>query len=70
MWRRTALVFRHVLSLPNMGYRAMLAHFIECVSENKPPSMSLAVARRDMQIVSAAYRSLESGAFEAVGVGR
>jgi predicted dehydrogenase len=53
-----------------MGYRAMLAHFIECVRENKPPSMSLAVARRDMEIVSAAYRSLESGAFEAVGVGR
>jgi predicted dehydrogenase len=53
-----------------MGYRAMLAHFIECVSDNKPPSMSLAVARRDMQIVFAAYRSLESGAFEAVGLGR
>jgi len=28
--------------------------------------MSLAVARRDMQIVFAAYRSLESGAFESV----
>jgi predicted dehydrogenase len=53
-----------------MGYRAMLAHFIECVAENKPPSMSLAVALRDMQIVFAAYRSLESGAFEAVAVGR
>jgi predicted dehydrogenase len=53
-----------------MGYRAMLAHFIECVRENKPPSMSLEVARRDMEIVAAAYRSLESGAFEAVGVGR
>ena len=53
-----------------MGYRAMLAHFIECVSDNKPPSMSLAVARRDMQIVFAAYRSLESGAFEAVELSR
>jgi predicted dehydrogenase len=53
-----------------MGYRAMLRHFIECVSDSKPPSMSLSVARRDMQIVSAAYRSLESGAFEAVGLNR
>jgi len=49
-----------------MGYRAMLNHFIECVIENKPPSMSLTVARRDIQIVLAAYRSLESGAFESV----
>ncbi|UCD23375.1 MAG: Gfo/Idh/MocA family oxidoreductase [Gemmatimonadota bacterium] len=49
-----------------MGYRAMLAHFIECVREGNPPSASLAVARRDMQIVHAAYRSLQSGAFEAV----
>jgi len=32
--------------------------------------MSLAVARRDMQIVFAAYRSLESGAFEAVELSR
>ena len=50
-----------------MGCRAMLAHLIECVRHSKPPSMSLEVARRDMQIVFAAYRSLESGAFEAVG---
>jgi predicted dehydrogenase len=49
-----------------MGYRAMLAHFIHCVRDDKSPSMSLTVARRDMQIVFAAYRSLGSGAFEPV----
>jgi predicted dehydrogenase len=49
-----------------MGYRAMLRHFVECVAENKIPAMSLEVARRDMQIVFAAYKSLETGAFEPV----
>ena len=49
-----------------MGYRSMLSHFLECVRENGEPSMSLALARRDMQVVEAAYRSLESGQFEAV----
>ncbi|MFQ5704303.1 MAG: Gfo/Idh/MocA family protein [Gemmatimonadales bacterium] len=47
-----------------MGYRGMLKHFLECVRENRQPAMSLAVARRDMQAVAAAYRSLESGKFE------
>jgi len=53
-----------------MGYRGMLRHFVECVEQDKPPSMSLAVARHDMEIVFAAYRSLKSGAFEAVGLSR
>jgi predicted dehydrogenase len=47
-----------------MGYRGMLRHFADCVRVNQPPAMSLAVARRDMEIVDAAYRSLESGKFE------
>ncbi|UCG88746.1 MAG: Gfo/Idh/MocA family oxidoreductase [Gemmatimonadota bacterium] len=62
--RRKRLRFPGFIDI--MGYRAMLRHFVECVREDKPASMSLAVARHDMQIVFAAYRSLESGAFEAV----
>jgi predicted dehydrogenase len=49
-----------------MGYRSMLSHFLECVRDNRKPSMSLDIARRDMQVIAAAYRSLESGRFEAV----
>jgi predicted dehydrogenase len=68
--RRKRLRFPGFLDL--MGYRGMLRHFAECVRENRPPSMSLAVARRDIEVVAAAYRSLESGKFEKVGraVGR
>ena len=59
---------RKRIYMPNlidiMGYRGMLQHFAECVRENKEPKMSLAVARRDMEIVFAAYRSMESGQFE------
>lgn len=47
-----------------MGYRAMLAHFVECVADEKRPEMSLTIARRDLAIVAAAYRSLDSGRFE------
>jgi predicted dehydrogenase len=49
-----------------MGFRAMLRHFVECVRDGGRPKMSLAVARHDFEIVMAAYRSLESGRFEAV----
>lgn len=49
-----------------LGFRGMLKHFLECVRENKTPVMSLDVARREMQIVKAAYHSLESGRFEDV----
>lgn len=49
-----------------MGYRAMLAHFLDCLRENKPPEMSLALARRDLAVVHAAYRSLESGQLESL----
>lgn len=50
-----------------MGYRAMLRTFVQCVRNRLPPPMSLAVARRDLAFVFAAYRSLESGRFERVG---
>ncbi len=49
-----------------MGYRAMLRHFAECVRENRTPAMSLEVARRDMELVAAAYRSLETNRFESL----
>ena len=49
-----------------MGYRAMLKSFVECIRSGSEPRMSLAVARRDMELVFAAYRSLETGSFEAV----
>jgi UDP-N-acetylglucosamine 3-dehydrogenase len=48
-----------------MGRRAMLQHFVDCVRNGQPPAVSLAVARRDLSIVQAAYRSLESGTFQA-----
>ena len=60
--RRTRLHFPGVRDL--MGYRAMLRHFIDCVRERREPEMSLAVARRDLAVVGAAYRSLESRRFE------
>ncbi len=65
--RRTRVRVPGVLDL--MGYRGMLAHFADCVTAAAAPRMSLAVARRDMALVKAAYRSLESGAFEPVGAG-
>jgi predicted dehydrogenase len=49
-----------------MGYRAMLRHFAECVRESRTPAMSLDVARRDMELVTAAYRSLETNRFECI----
>lgn len=60
--RRRLLRFPGVRDL--MGYRAMLRHFVSCVRENRPPAMSLALARRDLGIVLAAYRSLETERFE------
>lgn len=60
--RRTRLRLPGVSDL--MGHRATLRHFIECVRDRRPPEMSLAVARRDMSVVEAAYRSLESGGFQ------
>lgn len=59
---------RNRLSFPGMrdlmGHRAMLRHFIACVRELRQPEMSLAIARRDLALVLAAYRSLETRRFE------
>lgn len=63
--RRKRLRFPGVLDI--MGYRAMLRHFVAVVRDGVPPAVSLAVARRDMSFVFAAYRSLESGRFEPLG---
>jgi len=60
--RRKRLRLPGILDL--MGYRAMLQHFLRCVRERTAPAMSLAVARRDLAIVEATYRSLQSGRFE------
>jgi predicted dehydrogenase len=49
-----------------MGYRAMLRHFARSVQQGTHPHMSLAVARRDMELVFSAYRSLTTGRFEPV----
>ncbi|HET6837607.1 MAG TPA: hypothetical protein VFH24_06155, partial [Gemmatimonadales bacterium] len=40
------------------GYRAMFADFIACLSGGQQPRMTLAQARRDLELVEAAYRSL------------
>ncbi|MFQ5810568.1 MAG: Gfo/Idh/MocA family protein [Armatimonadota bacterium] len=62
--RRKRLRIPGVLDI--MGYRRMLEHFVESVSQGRVPDMSLALARRDMAVITAAYRSLDSGRFERV----
>ena len=71
MFRLAAEIFvetgvrrHHEGLLDIMGYRSMLKAFLACVRDAREPAMSLAVARRDMEVVFAAYRSLESGRFE------
>lgn len=65
--KRTRVRFPGLRDL--MGFRAMLTHFVDCVRRAVEPAMSLAVARRDLAVVEAAYRSIESGKFEVpVGV--
>jgi predicted dehydrogenase len=49
-----------------MGYRGMLKAFAQSVRDGTPPPMSLKVAKRDMELIFAAYRSLESKRFEPV----
>jgi len=39
------------------GYQAMLADFIGCLRDNREPLMTLAHARRDLELVEAAYQS-------------
>lgn len=52
--------------LDMMGYRRMLEHFVDSVRLRSAPAMSLALARRDMTVIEAAYRSLDSGRYESV----
>jgi UDP-N-acetylglucosamine 3-dehydrogenase len=40
------------------GYHAMFTDFIACLREGREPRMTLAQARRDLELVEAAYRSL------------
>jgi predicted dehydrogenase len=49
------------LVLPELGdiagYRSMFADFIACLREDREPRMTLAHARRDLELVEAAYQS-------------
>ncbi len=47
-----------------MGYRGMWQHLVACMRDGLPPLTSLDVARRDLAVVEAAYRSLTSEQFE------
>jgi predicted dehydrogenase len=53
---------RNRLIIPGLrdigGYRAMFADFLLCLREGREPRMTLARARRDLELVEAAYRSL------------
>jgi UDP-N-acetylglucosamine 3-dehydrogenase len=53
---------RNRLVLPSLrdiaGYRAMFADFIACLRTGREPRMTLALARRDLELVEAAYQSL------------
>lgn len=49
------------------GYRAMFDDFLDALRWRRDPVFSLARARRDVEIVEAAYRSARRGAAEPVG---
>ncbi|HEU5049075.1 MAG TPA: Gfo/Idh/MocA family oxidoreductase [Gemmatimonadales bacterium] len=40
------------------GYRAMFADYLACIRSGREPHMTLARARRDLELVEAAYRSI------------
>ena len=66
----TVLGRRHRIRIPGlrdlMGYRGMWRHLVECLRAGRAPQISLDIARRDLAVVEAAYRSLETQRFEAV----
>lgn len=66
----TVLGRRHRIRIPGlrdlMGYRGMWKHLATCLREGREPEISLDVARRDLAVVEAAYRSLQSARFEPV----
>lgn len=47
-----------------MGYKGMWRHLLACLRTGGECLVSLDVARRDLAVVEAAYRSLETGRFE------
>jgi UDP-N-acetylglucosamine 3-dehydrogenase len=53
---------RSRLVLPSLhdiaGYRSMFADFISCLRDGREPRMTLGLARRDLELVEAAYESL------------
>ncbi len=59
---KTKFYFPHVTDF--LGYKAMLLEFLRCLREDRNPVMSIDIARRDMQVILAAYRSLKTGRFE------
>jgi predicted dehydrogenase len=63
--RRTRLRIPGLLDI--MGYQAMWRHLLDCLRERRESLVSLDVARRDLAVVEAAYRSLETGRFEITG---
>jgi UDP-N-acetylglucosamine 3-dehydrogenase len=65
--RRTRLRIPGLLDI--MGYKGMWRHLLACLRTGAECLVSLDVARRDLAVVEAAYRSLESGRFEAIAVG-
>ena len=62
--KRKRLRFPGILDI--MGYRGMLRGFADAVGRNDPPPLPLATIRRDMELIFAAYRSLETERWEAI----
>jgi predicted dehydrogenase len=62
--RRTRVRIPGLLDI--MGYKGMWRHLLECLRTNRESLVSLDVARRDLSVIDAAYRSLETGRFENV----
>jgi predicted dehydrogenase len=60
--RRTRVRLPGLLDI--MGYKGMWRHLLACLRIGGECLISLDVARRDLAVVEAAYRSLESGRFE------
>jgi predicted dehydrogenase len=58
-----ALGKRRRLRFPGLrdltGTRAMFRDFLGALRENRPPEFTLALARRDLELVEAVYRSAE-----------
>jgi predicted dehydrogenase len=44
------------------GYRAMFHDFFTALREEREPAMTLALARRDLELVEAAYRTADETA--------